>query len=178
MTQREAAADFQVGVLRHRPAVSVHDVRSLGEAAVEPARRMRQSLGLGPSTALLVLVALILAVSSLSACSPPLPNPPQVSDLIRNLGRYSGRQVTMVLEHGPRPGADDAVPPPFTRSDDYLHDATGTILVTGAWQAWNRWTSEGAYQSASIKITASGVWTVTGRVRVAPGNLPYLEVAP
>lgn len=175
MALRRTDACFKVDVYHHRPVVSVRDEGGVIPATVDPARRLRQHLGAGQSALLLVLAALVVAVFSLSACSPA---PPKVNDLIGNLDRYSGRQVTMVLEHGPRPGSDDEVPPLFSRSDDYLHDATGTILVTGAWQAWNRWTSDGAYQSASIKITSAGIWTVTGRVRVAPGNLPYLEVTP
>lgn len=144
--------------------------------------RLRLPASAAPALLLVAVVTVAAATTAatvlVSACSPPLPDPPRVGDLVRNLSRYSGRQVTMVLEYGQRPGAADTVPPLFTRSDAYLHDATGTILVTGAWQAWNRWKSDGVFESDSIRITAGGVWTVTGRVRVAPGNLLYLEIKP
>jgi len=145
---------------------------------VEPARTTRQVLGRSASALLVALAAAAMVMLSLTGCGAPPEKSPKVSTIAANLDRYAGRQVILTLRYGERPGASDVVPPLFTRSDAYLYDETGTILVTGAWQAHSRWAQDGTYQSASIKITAGGVWTITGRVQAAPGNMPYLQVAP
>ena len=100
-----------------------------------------------------------------------------VQDLLMKPGLYRGRPVSMALFEGQRDG--DAVAPSVTRSDIHLHDHTGSILLIGGWQDWNRWRTDGCkpYSAPPLSIDAEGKWTIAqATVNYTRDGLPYLTV--
>lgn len=100
----------------------------------------------------------------------------RVVDLLEHRGRYEGREVSLTLRYGQR-SPEDPVAELISRSDCYLHDASGSVLLFGGWQVWNRWHQEGSWKSSWLEVDPSGVWHVKrATVRYDGRGLPYLEL--
>ncbi len=125
-----------------------------------------------------VAVAAVLAAAGFWIATPRAGNEAvavRVSDLAGGQSRYEGKAVSLVLEYDKRdPG--DPVAERQTRSDCYLHDETGSILLIGGWQAWLEWSDAGSFSSDWLSVDAAGVWTVkTAFVHYDSAGAPYLE---
>lgn len=141
--------------------------------------RMRRLLSIG-------LLALVAVVSALIYGRPPAGDGTgvpfaTVAELAAHPDEWAGQVVSLDLEYGLRRD-NDPVAPVFTRSDAYLHDATGSILMLGAWQIHNRWQETGTgggapnYSSPAVDIDAAGHWHVKeAAVGYTADGLPYLE---
>lgn len=102
-----------------------------------------------------------------------------VAQLVSAPDRYRGAQVGLVLALGQRDG--DPVAPLITRSDIYLHDDTGSVLLVGGWQEWNRWQAGGCgpYAGEHLEIDGHGIWRIAAAtVCYTDDLLPYLMVGP
>ena len=101
-----------------------------------------------------------------------------IDQLLRAPGLYGGRVVALVaVAEGQRTG--DRVAAFITRSDIHLHDETGSLLLVGGWQDWNRWRMDGCrpYAAGCLEIDAAGVWTIRqATVSYTDDGLPYLTL--
>jgi len=101
-----------------------------------------------------------------------------VADLVADKARFEGKAVVLVLEYDKR-SPDDPAAQLISRSDCHLHDATGSILLSGGWQVWMRWSDAKEYTSSWVDVDAAGVWRVKQAVvRYNEAGLPYLEPPP
>ena len=101
-----------------------------------------------------------------------------VADLVGGQARFEGKAVALVLEYDKR-SPDDPAAEFISRSDGHLHDATGSILLSGGWQVWMRWCEAKEYTSNWLDVDAAGVWHVKQAVvRYNEAGLPYLEPPP
>jgi len=102
-----------------------------------------------------------------------------VAQLLADPDHYRGRQVALVLAEGKRTEGDP-VAPLITRSDIHLHDETGSVMLTGGWQDWNRWRTGGEklYVAGALEIDEAGTWTIrAAAVSYTDAGMPYLAVA-
>lgn len=118
--------------------------------------------------------ALVLIVFCLAGLSCRGAAEVTVGELIAGRGTYEGRTVGLVLQHGFRL-PNDPVAPLITRSDDYLHDQSGTIVLVSGWQAWMRWQEQGSYSSPWLTIDRGGTWRLRAQVCYTADGLPYLR---
>ena len=83
-----------------------------------------------------------------------------VAELFQGRERYEGKVVSLTLNYGKRDETDPA-PASMSRSDCFLHDPTGSILVHGGWQIRNEWQMSGRdYRSEALDIGPDGVWHI------------------
>jgi len=132
-----------------------------------------------------ILVVLVMALAGLGGAVAgrflsSLKEAPEVTvaDLVGGQTRFEGKAVVLVLEYDKR-SPDDPAAELISRSDCHLHDATGSILLSGGWQVWTRWCEAKEYTSTWLDVDAAGVWRVKQAVvRYNEAGLPYLEPPP
>lgn len=99
----------------------------------------------------------------------------RVADLLVRPYSLEGKTVSLVLGYDKR-SETDPVADLISRSDCYLHDETGSILLFGGWQVWIDWRDAQDYRSDWVDVDAAGQWHVKKAiVRYTPDGLPYLE---
>jgi len=99
----------------------------------------------------------------------------RIADILADPAALEGRTVSLTLDYGKR-DPDDRVADLISRSDCYLHDETGSILLFGGWQVWMDWRDSGEYRSDWLDVDPAGRWHVkAATVRLTPEGLPYLE---
>ncbi|MCX7749394.1 MAG: BsuPI-related putative proteinase inhibitor [Clostridia bacterium] len=87
----------------------------------------------------------------------------------------NGRTIVLNgLQYGTRNESDKAAKL-RTRSDCYLFDGTGTIMMDGGWQIYYQWKEKGFYDDGKISVDKNGKWTVKAAwLKYDSEGLPYL----
>jgi hypothetical protein len=101
----------------------------------------------------------------------------KIADILKNPKKYEGKRVNLVVYSGIR-DKDDAskITPLITRSDCYVHDDTGTLLLYKGWILENGYEQmlkqdkNAIFRSDYVTIK-NGVWYIKPIVYIYNGNI-------
>jgi len=123
----------------------------------------------------LLAVVAILGSVTVGCASEQASEPVTVARLIGAAAQFEGKACDLVLQYGMRQD-DDPVVEMITRSDGYLHDNTGSILLVGGFQTWLQWNDKKEFHGKHVEVDGQGIWRLKGVLVRYRGKLPYLEI--
>ncbi|MCK9474433.1 MAG: hypothetical protein M0R46_00805 [Candidatus Muirbacterium halophilum] len=100
-----------------------------------------------------------------------------ISQVFQQAKELNGKRVKLIVYQGIRSGdSTDNIPPLMTRSDGYVHDENGTLMLRMGWQYSNTYNEmikenpDAVYNEEYIKID-KGRWEITPIVFYKNGSI-------